>query len=221
MSTVSGTSSSTTSTSTTTSTKNTTLGQDQFLTLLVAQLKHQDPLNPSDPTEFTSQLAQYSQLEQLFDLNDSMDNLTTATASSERYSALSLINQDVVVEGSTFTLGSDPVELGYKIDGTVSSASLVIKNSAGKTVATLDANDLTEGNHFLTWDGTNSKGNSLAAGSYSVSVEAKDATGASATVTPLVRTTVTGVDLSGSEASIVTNLGEYKISSLYGAYANE
>ena len=43
--------------------KKNALGQDQFLTLLVAQLQNQDPLNPTDPTEFTTQLAQYSQLE--------------------------------------------------------------------------------------------------------------------------------------------------------------
>jgi flagellar basal-body rod modification protein FlgD len=35
-----------------------------FLQLLVAQLKHQDPLNPSDPAQFMSQLAQFQQLEQ-------------------------------------------------------------------------------------------------------------------------------------------------------------
>ncbi|WP_028317401.1 flagellar hook assembly protein FlgD [Desulfobulbus elongatus] len=219
MSTVNGTNSATSSTGTSSTTsKSTALGQEQFLTLLVAQLQYQDPLNPSDPTEFTSQLAQYSQLEQLFNLNDSMDQLAAATNSSERYSALSLIDQDVVVENSDFTFGGDPVQVGYRIDGTVTDASLVIKNSSGKTVATLDATDLSEGNHFLTWDGKDASGNTLASGTYSITINAKNADGSSATLTPLVRSRVTGIDLSGTEAKIITGLGEYKISSLYGAY---
>jgi len=203
---------------TTATSKTNALGQEQFLTLLVAQLQNQDPLNPADATEFTAQLAQYSQLEQLFNLNDSMDQLAAAQNNSERLSALSLIGQDVVVEDSTFTLGSDPVQIGYKIDGTVASASLVIKNSSGKTVATLAASDLSQGNHFLTWDGKDSSGNAVNPGTYSITIGAKSSTGESATVAPLVRAEVTGIDLSGSEPMIVTGSGEYKISSIYGAY---
>ncbi|MCL2789978.1 MAG: flagellar hook assembly protein FlgD [Desulfobulbus sp.] len=194
------------------------LGQEQFLTLLIAQLKHQDPLNPSDPTEFTSQLAQYSQLEQLFNLNDSMSQLTAAANSSERYNALGLIGQEVVVEGNTFALGDGPAQVGYKIDGMVAGASVTIKNSAGQTVATLKATDLSEGNHFLTWDGRDSNGNSMAPGTYSISINATNMDGTNATLTPLVHAQVTGIDLSGPEARIITSSGEYKISALYGAF---
>lgn len=200
------------------STKTSALGQEQFLTLLVAQLQNQDPLNPSDPTEFTAQLAQYSQLEQLFNLNDSMKLLSAAQNNSERLSSLSLIGQDVVVEESDFALGSSPVQIGYKIDGAISDASLSIRNSTGKTVATLKASDLKAGNHFLTWDGKDSNGNTLPVGTYSISIKATGADGQSATVTPLVRSEVTGIDLSGGDAKIVTSLGEYKISSIHGAY---
>ena len=54
------------------------LGRDQFLTLLVAQLKHQDPLNPLDGTDFTAQLAQFSSLEQQFAMNDNLEAIRTA-----------------------------------------------------------------------------------------------------------------------------------------------
>jgi flagellar basal-body rod modification protein FlgD len=202
------------------SSKNNALGQEQFLTLLVAQLKNQDPLNPSDPTEFTAQLAQYSQLEQLFNLNDSMDQLATAQNNSERLSALSLIGQDVIVEDSTFILGTEPAQLGYRIDGLVANAGLTIQNSAGRTVATLMANDLTEGNHFLTWNGKDSSGNTLEPGTYSIAIKAANSAGESASVAPLVRAEVTGIDLSSKDPMIVTGSGEYKISSIYGAYNN-
>jgi flagellar basal-body rod modification protein FlgD len=202
------------------SSKNNALGQEQFLTLLVAQLKNQDPLNPSDPTEFTAQLAQYSQLEQLFNLNDSMDQLATAQNNSERLSALSLIGQDVIVEDSTFILGTEPAQLGYRIDGLVANAGLTIQNSAGRTVATLMANDLTEGNHFLTWNGKDSSGNTLEPGTYSLAIGATNSAGESASVAPLVRAEVTGIDLSSKDPMIVTGSGEYKISSIYGAYNN-
>lgn len=215
MTTVAGTNSASTTTTTATS-KTSALGQDEFLTLLVAQLQNQDPLNPADATEFTAQLAQYSQLEPLFNLNDSMDDLAAAQNNSERLSALSLIGQEVVVENADFTLGSEAVEIGYKVDGSASDIDLLIKNSSGKTVATLSAKELSEGNHFLTWDGKDNSGNTLAAGKYSIVPSVKSSS--SATVTPLVRTEVTGIDLSGSEVQIVTSVGDYGISSIYGAY---
>jgi flagellar basal-body rod modification protein FlgD len=218
MTTVPGITSSTTS-ATATATKN-ALGQDEFLTLLVAQLQNQDPLNPADATEFTSQLAQYSQLEQLFNLNDSMDQLAAAQNSSERISTLSLIGQDVIVEGSDFTLGDDAVQIGYKVDGTVAGIDIAIQNSTGKTVATLTANDREAGNHFITWDGLGTNGAPLPPGDYSFVINTKSSGETTATVSPLVRTEVTGVDLSSSDPMIVTNLGEYKVSSLYGAYNN-
>ncbi|MDR2550765.1 MAG: flagellar hook assembly protein FlgD [Desulfobulbus sp.] len=223
MSTVNQTNSVTTAAAATTTSKSKAgaLGQEQFLSLLVAQLQHQDPLNPSDPTEFTAQLAQYSQLEQLFNLNDSMDQLAAATSSSERYAALGLIGQEVVVENNEFALGDKPVQVGYRIDGNVTGASLEIKNKTGQTVATIKATDLSAGNHFLTWDGKDSEGNAMAPGNYSISISATGAGGTSATVSPLVRAQVTGIDLSGAQAKIVTALGEYKISSLYGAYSGQ
>jgi len=194
-----------------------TLGQDQFLTLLVAQLQNQDPLNPADATEFTSQLAQYSQLEQLFNLNDAMEELTTATTKSQSISALNLIGQDVVVEGDSFAYSDTPVDIGYKIDGSVSSVSITITNSAGKKVATLSADELAEGNHFVSWDGKDSNGDTVSAGTYSFTVDATSGD-SSATITPLVRTTVTGVDLSGSEPQVATDSGSYGLSLIYGAY---
>ena len=64
------------------------LGKEDFLTLLVAQLQNQDPMNPEDATEFTAQLAQFSSLEQLFNINENMEDLALAQQQSDRFSTM-------------------------------------------------------------------------------------------------------------------------------------
>lgn len=212
----------TTSTSTagaaTVAKKNTTImGKDDFLSLLVAQLKNQDPLKPDDPTAFTAQLAQFSSLEQLTNLNKSMEGLTTAQANSERLSSLGLIGKDVSYNSSTINLTGKPVEIGYQLDGTASSVTLSIQDANGKTVRTIQAADteLKAGNHFITWNGTDQNGNPVANGKYNIVLQSnaagKDATIAAA---PLVRSVVTGVDL--SSGIITTRDGEVLFKNIIG-----
>ncbi|PIE59710.1 MAG: flagellar hook capping protein [Desulfobulbus propionicus] len=210
----------TTTTSTTAESGN-TLGMDEFLTLLVAQLQYQDPLNPSDPTEFTSQLAQYSELEQLFNLNDAMDELTTAQNTSQQISSLSLIGKDILVEGDSFSYSGEPVDLGYKIEGTVDSATIYIQDSTGQTVDTIEIDDTSEGNHTFSWTGLDSEGNPLESGTYSISVVTGEESSEDAVVTPLMKTEVTGVDLEGSEPMLTTSFGNFTIDSIHGAYDQE
>ncbi|WP_084813418.1 flagellar hook assembly protein FlgD [Desulfogranum japonicum] len=211
----------TSSTSNTSSTKSSsnTLGQEDFLTLLVAQLQNQDPLNPSDATEFTAQLAQYSQLEQLFNLNDSMDQLAAAQNNSQRISALSLIGKEVLVEGSEFAYSGDPVEIGYSIDGTVTDVDAIIQDKDGNTITTLSGTDTSKGNHTLTWNGKDASGDDVEAGTYTLVIKAKiDGDPTSTTVKSLIKTEVTGVDLNGSEPLLITVSGNYTIDEVYGAY---
>ena len=54
---------------------NSTLGSSDFLTLLVSELKNQDPTQPTDPTSYITQLAQVNSLEQLIDINSQLTSL--------------------------------------------------------------------------------------------------------------------------------------------------
>ncbi len=200
-------------------TKSAALGQDDFLTLLVAQLQNQDPLNPSDPTEFTAQLAQFSQLEQLFNLNKSMDSLSQSQNNSERLTALSLIGKEVLVSGSSFTLDQEIEKIGYNIEGTAADITINIQNSGGVKVATLHPSELTEGNHFINWNGLDQEGQQLPPGQYKVVIQAQSAgEDTSVAVTPLVRSLVTGVDLNGTGAMLLTEAGEFAITDIKGVY---
>ena len=88
------------------STKGTsTLGKDAFLNLLVAQMKYQDPLNPTSDTEWISQMATFSTLEE-------MQNMNTTLGNSQ---ALSLV-------GKTVIMNSDSAMVGGKVDYVVMQA---------------------------------------------------------------------------------------------------
>ncbi|HUX65953.1 MAG TPA: flagellar hook capping FlgD N-terminal domain-containing protein [Terriglobales bacterium] len=55
------------------------LNGNDFMTLLVAQLKNQDPTNPMDPTQFVTQLVQFNSLEQLISINQDLTPTTAPT----------------------------------------------------------------------------------------------------------------------------------------------
>jgi len=194
------------------------MGKEDFLTLLVAQLQNQDPLNPDDPTEFTAQLAQFSSLEQLFSLNDSMNNLVESNSNSDRLSTLSTIGKEVTYFGDTFKYKGDPVEIGYQVDGTATEITLSLQQN-GATIATLKGTDRTDGNHFITWDGFTDSGKIAPVGDYNIVISAKAADGESVAVAPLIKSQVTGVDLAGKAGGLlVTQAGSVKFSEILGVF---
>lgn len=208
MSTVAATSSATTTAaSTTLAGVGKGLGKDDFLKLLVAQLQNQDPLDPSDPTEFTAQLAQYSSLEQQFTTNEHLAKIAAPDANMERVSALGMIGHGVVVEKSSFTLGSDPVGLGFKLEKAASNVNLLVKNAAGEYVGLVPAGAQDAGSRFFTWEGADLNGKALPPGQYTLEVSAM-AGDEAVKATPQLKGWVSGVDLNAQGSVLVTSVGE-------------
>ena len=194
------------------------MGKEDFMMLLVAQLKNQDPLNPDDPTEFTAQLAQFSSLEQLYNLNDSMESLAASSADSDRMATLGTIGKDVAFEGDTTTFSGEPIELGYSLSDPASQVTISV-NQDGVTLATLNGSDLTKGNHFLTWDGLTDDGSPAPIGDYDIVINAQSASGDPILATPLIRSEVTGVDLAGSAGgTLITQAGEVAFNKILGVF---
>ncbi len=197
------------------------MGKEDFLTLLVTQLQNQDPLNPDEPTEFTAQLAQFSSLEQLFNLNSNMENLVTSNANADRLSTLQTIGKNVVYQDSDFSFDGKEVEIGYQLDGNASEVTLYLQKN-GTTVKKLNATDLTEGNHFITWDGLTDSGTPAENGNYKIVIQAAAAEGESVAASPLLKSEVTGVDLGGSYGgTLLTQAGEIGFNQILGVYEIE
>jgi len=153
------------------------LGKDVFLTLLVAQMENQDPLNPMEGTEFTAQLAQYSSLEQLYNVNDNLVSISDGQAGLSNYSALDFMGKEIYVDGKELTL----------VEGTATSGGISLEDSANCTVNILDMNgeqvkslslgDLDAGIHGFDWDGLDENGETLTDGIYTFEVSAVGADG--------------------------------------------
>ena len=86
------------------STGGTELGKDDFLKLMMAQLRYQDPLNPMDSSAYLAQLAQFANVEQLQTANGSLEGLLSAAANDQQLSAAALVGRQVVFENNPLSL---------------------------------------------------------------------------------------------------------------------
>ena len=173
------------------------LGKDDFLKMLVTQLRHQDPMNPMDGTEFAAQLAQFSSVEQLANINTNLQdsvaiNQLLTQAVSNTMSA-SLIGREVRATASSFEYSDDKfVKIGYNLPQAAKSVVVKIFDQNNKLVKTINGG-ASEGDQSVKWDGTDSAGNTVMAGTYRFTVEAVDAKGGTVDTTQFVYGIVTAV----------------------------
>jgi flagellar basal-body rod modification protein FlgD len=158
--------------------KKTELGQEDFLALMVAQLKNQDPFKPLDPSQYVGQLAQFSSVSGLSSMNQQLTNLTNSLRGNQVLDGAGLIGRTVIAPGTQVYLddatNTDRILPQGMIDvpAGASSVQLVVKDSSGATVKT-QALDATRGMHGFSWDGTNNDGGNVKAGDYKIEVVAK------------------------------------------------
>lgn len=127
---------------------------DKFMTLLVTQLKNQDPLNPLDNAQITSQLAQLSTVTGVNQLNTTLDSLKASYQSSEALQAANLIGHGVLVPGNFVNLNKSSAVLGVDLATAADKVQLVITDpSTGKDVQTIDLGARAAGTIPLTWNG--------------------------------------------------------------------
>jgi flagellar basal-body rod modification protein FlgD len=169
------------------------LGREAFLQLLIAQLSHQDPLEPMKDQEFVAQLAQFSSLEQLESINGGIQASLLMNQSVNNSLATNLIGKEVLTAGNGFELG-DSGKLRFRVElGQAAATTVRILDSNGDVVHTFAEQSLKEGSNDLEWDGMNDAGERAAKGSYTIEVEAKDTSGNTVTSRVDVRAVVEGV----------------------------
>ena len=156
--------------------KATTLGQEDFMNLLLKELSYQDPMNPMDNKEFTSQLTQFSSLESLSNINDTLKEVLAYQHSMQNATVANLIGKSVKVDGDTTNLNGT-ADIGYELAGDAATVNVTVRDGQGSVVRVdkLDAKEA--GTYNYIWDGEDNQGNQLPDGNYTFEVEAFDGTG--------------------------------------------
>jgi flagellar basal-body rod modification protein FlgD len=186
--------------------------QNQFLTMLTAQLQNQDPTNPMDNAQITSQMAQLSTVDGVNQLNTTLQALTD---SMQTASAASLIGHGVLVSGSTLNLSSSQATGGVTLTQPATSLSVTIKNAAGATVQTLQLGAQTAAGVVpFTWDGSTTAGTTAPDGTYTFTAQAVSS-GTTSTPATLAYGTVNAVTPGTNGATVtVGNLGGFALSAV-------
>lgn len=156
----------------------TQLGKDDFMKLLIAQLKNQDPEQPADAKEMVTQLAQLGSVEQMTNMVKEMKTLQMATTSMASNQAINFVGKTVEANGSKLYLGdSGGAASAVNLAQPAETVTLTVRDASGQVVRTLDQGKTPFGITAVSWDGNNDNGERMPTGQYTLTVEAKNKDG--------------------------------------------
>lgn len=106
--------------------------QNEFITLMVAQIQNQDPLNPLDGTEYVSQLAQFSQVQSTENMSTLMQNSMVLLDNMQVLSTASLVGQTVYVGSNEVELADGAQKGRIELAHSSSQVNVVVEDEFGQ-----------------------------------------------------------------------------------------
>jgi flagellar basal-body rod modification protein FlgD len=180
--------------------------KDNFLKLLVTQMKYQDPMNPMDSAQMTSQIAQLNTVEGINQLNATVSSLQASLMASQSMQSASLIGKTILADGNSISLLNGSANLSMRLEGAAESVVVDVINSSGRIIKTTNLGANAAGIKSFTWDGSTNEGGTAPDGQYTFQVNAKKLN-QTVPVTPLTQATVSGVELTSAGTQLSLNNG--------------
>lgn len=146
--------------------------EDRFLSLLVAQMKNQDPLNPLDNAQVTSQMAQLSTVQGIEDMNATLQALSASMGVNQMAQAANLIGHGVLVPGDGISPAQLEDVIGFDLSRPADQVKVDIFDAGGGLVRSLELGPREGGINVLAWDGLNGSGAAVPDGEYRFKVSA-------------------------------------------------
>jgi flagellar basal-body rod modification protein FlgD len=182
------------------------LGKNEFMELMIAQLKNQDPLKPQENGDFIAQLAQFSSLEEMQGLSGSVDSMVGEFRSTQALQASAMVGRSVLVPSDVGILDATGEMQGFvNVPASTSNLRVSIVNPAGERVRQLNLGAAQQGQAGFVWDGKNDAGAPASPGAYQIVAEGSYPEGNEQLGT-LVSANVDSVSLGGKSGGVTLNL---------------
>jgi len=163
-----------------------------FLNLLMTQLQNQDPTSPMDANSFTSELVEFSSVEQQIDTNTSLTQLIQLTQAADVTQSAAIVGKQVTVNATQIALQNGSGALNFTAP-VAEPVTITVQGPTGNTLQQVTAN-ANQGSNTWNWNGSDSNGQTLPDGAYTVTVTGGGSGGAAGTALPFtVVGTATGV----------------------------
>jgi len=146
--------------------------EDRFLTLLVAQMRNQDPLNPLDNAQVTSQLAQLSTVQGIENMNSSLAALASSMGANQMAQAANLIGRAVLVPGDSIRPAELEDIIGFELSRPADAVKVDIFDAGGSLVRSVNLGSREDGVNLFAWDGLTGTGDSAPDARYTFKIEA-------------------------------------------------
>ncbi|MCX7513124.1 flagellar hook assembly protein FlgD [Frateuria sp. STR12] len=173
-----------------------TLSQADFLSLLIQQMRNQDPTQPMDSSQMVSQLAQINQVSATQELQSSFDALAQSMQGNQLLQASSMVGRDVTVPSAVGKLQGGALDGAVNVPDGGGRTFVQIADTAGNVVRTIDLGTQVAGLADFHWDGMGDNGEPLPPGSYGLAAQV----GTTAVAT-YVTGKVAGVGMTGADGA--------------------
>jgi flagellar hook assembly protein FlgD len=177
-----------------------TLGKDDFLRIMITQMKNQDPTNPFKAEQMATEIAQFTSVEQLQNVNQNLNKMAAQNKPLEQMAMTNMIGKVVTVDKGRFPhIQGENDELSFQLPTDASNVQVAVVDEGGDEIFHKDLGTQKAGQVELIWDGVKSNSLPAKAGNYKIVVEAKDDKGRPIDINPQSQTKIIGVTFEGVE----------------------
>jgi flagellar basal-body rod modification protein FlgD len=193
----------------TATTKSASLGQADFLKLMTAQMKNQDPFDPVDNTQMVAQMAQFSSLAGITEMGSTLKAIADKLGATSMQDAVSYVGRTVLTAGDTaYGRSAGGIAGAVELGADASQVSVSISDANGQLLHTADLGAQKAGTISYDWDGKDLAGADAGSGPFTVQISATDGAQPVA-ATGLVWAPVTSVSTtSGAAVLTLPGIGE-------------